>query len=381
MEIAAQLLVGCWLAASLLATLGCAWTLHLLGRRQPQPMAEPPVLVVVPVRGRTGLANFLAGLAMQDWPAWHVAFAVEAEDDPAWAMLGAALPGRSTVVVAGAAERRSQKLHQLLAALPALRPEDAALVTLDADTVPPPGLLRALLRPVLTGQGDIASGYRWTLAAPGAGVAARWLALIDSAIATLPRCARCNLCWGGATAISRAALARLDLPRLWDRAVSDDLVLTRAARALGLVIYAPLDVRPPSAVAPGLAEALAFGIRQYRLLRLHAPRTWALAGAVMLPPLAGGVAALLTGNVVALAAALLLQAGRVWLRGRIAARVLPRDAAMQDGRWRPWLAPGALLLNLAAWLGSGFGRGITWAGRRYQLDAAGNVVGLRRAPR
>ncbi|MFC7540866.1 hypothetical protein ACFQU2_17300 [Siccirubricoccus deserti] len=54
---------------------------------------------------------------------------------------------------------------------------------------------------------------------------------------------------------------------------------------------------------------------------------------------------------------------------------------MQDGRWRPWLAPGALLLNLAAWLGSGFGRGITWAGRRYQLDAAGNVVGLRRAPR
>ncbi|MFC7540865.1 glycosyltransferase [Siccirubricoccus deserti] len=327
MEIAAQLLVGCWLAASLLATLGCAWTLHLLGRRQPQPMAEPPVLVVVPVRGRTGLANFLAGLAMQDWPAWHVAFAVEAEDDPAWAMLGAALPGRSTVVVAGAAERRSQKLHQLLAALPALRPEDAALVTLDADTVPPPGLLRALLRPVLTGQGDIASGYRWTLAAPGAGVAARWLALIDSAIATLPRCARCNLCWGGATAISRAALARLDLPRLWDRAVSDDLVLTRAARALGLVIYAPLDVRPPSAVAPGLAEALAFGIRQYRLLRLHAPRTWALAGAVMLPPLAGGVAALLTGNVVALAAALLLQAGRVWLRAvspRGCCRGMPR---------------------------------------------------------
>jgi cellulose synthase/poly-beta-1,6-N-acetylglucosamine synthase-like glycosyltransferase len=148
MEIAASLLVGCWLVASLLATLGCAWTLHLLSRRQPQPLAEPPVLVIVPVRGTAGLAGFLAGLAAQDWPGWHAAFAVESADDPASAMLAAALPGRSTVVVAGAAERRGQKLHQLLAALPALRPEDAALVTLDADTVPSPGLLRALLRPV-----------------------------------------------------------------------------------------------------------------------------------------------------------------------------------------------------------------------------------------
>jgi hypothetical protein len=381
MQIAACLLMGSWLAASLLATLGCAWTLHLLGRAQPQPAAEPPVLVIVPVRGTAGLAEFLAGLAAQDWPAWHAVFAVESATDPAWAMLGAALPGRSAVVVAGAAQRRGQKLHQLLAALPALRPEDAALVTLDADTVPPPGLLRALLRPVLTGQGDIASGYRWTLAAPGAGAAARCLALIDTAIATLPRCARCNLCWGGATAISRAALARLDLPGLWDRALSDDLTLTRAARALGLVIYAPLDVRPPGMVAAGLAEALGFGIRQYRLLRLHAPRAWALAGAAMLLPLAGGAAVVLSGSVAALGVALLLQAARAWLRGRIALRVLPPDAASGAINWRPWLAPGALLLNLGSWLGSSFGRSITWAGRRYRLDAAGNVIALSRARR
>jgi hypothetical protein len=55
--------------------------------------------------------------------------------------------------------------------------------------------------------------------------------------------------------------------------------------------------------------------------------------------------------------------------------------AAQAGGWRPWLAPGALLLNLGAWLGSGFGCGITWAGRRYRLDAAGNVTALCRAAR
>jgi hypothetical protein len=97
--------------------------------------------------------------------------------------------------------------------------------------------------------------------------------------------------------------------------------------------------------------------------------------------LAGGVAAVLGGSIAAPVVALLLQAARAWLRGRIAALVLPPDAAAQAGGWRPWLAPGALLLNLAAWLGSSFGRGITWAGRRYRLDAAGDVIALSRARR
>ena len=81
---------------------------------------------------------------------------------------------------------------------------------------------------------------------PSPGAGALLLSLAEMGVATLPRCARCNLCWGGATAIGRDALERLDLPRLWDRAVSDDMSLSRAAHRAGLVIYAPLTVRPPS---------------------------------------------------------------------------------------------------------------------------------------
>ncbi|MCO6416660.1 glycosyltransferase family 2 protein [Siccirubricoccus sp. KC 17139] len=374
------LLVAAWLAGGALALLGCAWTLHLLRRPQPQPTAEPPVLVVVPVRGAEGLPRFLAGLAAQDWPEFRVVFAVESQVDPAVPLLRAALPGRSALVLAGPAARRGQKLQNLLAALPALRPGDAALVTLDADTAPPPGLLRALLRPVLAGQAEIASGYRWTLAAPGAGWAAQSLALVDAGIGTLPRCAACNICWGGATAIRADALARLDLPRLWDRAISDDLTLTRAARRLGMVIYAPLTVRPPGEVAGDAASTLRFGIRQYRLLRLHLPRAWALAGLAAGLPVLGAGAALLGGHWAAFPAALLLQAGRGWLRRRIAARVLPPGEAARVPAWQPWLGPPAALLHLAAWLGSAGGREIAWAGRRYRLGAAGEVLRLRTEP-
>ena len=64
------------------------------------------------------------------------------------------------------------------------------------------------------------------------------LSLAEMGIGTLPRSARLNLCWGGANAIGRRALDRLDLPSLWDRAVSDDLSVSRAAHRAGLVIYA-----------------------------------------------------------------------------------------------------------------------------------------------
>ncbi|WP_207791923.1 glycosyltransferase family 2 protein [Siccirubricoccus phaeus] len=377
-------LVACWLAGGVLALLGCAWTLYLLRRPQPQPATEPPVLVVVPVRGAVGLPRFLEGLAAQDWPGFRVAFAVESEADPAVPLLRAALPGRSRLVVAGPAGQRGQKVQNLLAALPALRPEDAALVTLDADTAPPPGMLRALLRPVLTGQAEIASGYRWTLAAPSSGWIAGWaaqsLALIEACIGALPRCAACNLCWGGATAIRADALARLDLPRLWDRALSDDLTLTRAARRLGMVIYAPLMVRPPGEVSGDAATSLAFGIRQYRLLRLHLPWAWALAGLAAWLPVLGVGAALLGGHWAAFPVALGLQAGRGWLRRRLAALVLPPAAAARVPAWQPWLAPPAALLHLAAWLGSARGREIAWAGRHYALDAAGDVTRIAPEP-
>ena len=391
METAIDAILAIWMALAVAATLGCALYLRLLRRPQPRPDVAPPVLVAVPVRGAAGLEGFLSALSAQDYPSWRAVFAVEGRADPAFpalARFAAECPSRFAVVVAGAAEGRAQKVQNLLAVLPALRPDDSALVTLDADTLPPPGTLTELLRPVLTGQGDLSSGYRWTLpASPAAGPLL--LSLAEMGVATLPRCARCNLCWGGATAVGRRALERLDLPRLWERAVSDDMSLSRAAHRAGLVIYAPLTVRPPSPEGVGLREALRFGVRQHRLMRLHSPGRWLLAGLLLALPALGGataMAAAATGSraaLVCLGVAWLLQRARAGLRGSIARRVLPPEAAaealraLRRGRW--W-QPLAHALHFLAWVGSAAGNHLDWAGRRYRLSARGEVRAVRRAP-
>jgi hypothetical protein len=376
-------IVAAWLAQAALATFGCWWTLHLLARPQPWPERWSPLLVLVPVRGERGLAAFLDGLAAQDHPDWRVAFATESVEDPAHPVLArfvAADPARRSLVVAGPVVRRGQKVQNLLAALGTLQPTDAVIATLDADAVPPPDMLRALLRPLETNQGAISTGYRWSLPAPGAGLPGALLSMAEIAVATLPRCARCNLCWGGATAIRCDAL---DLEAVWDRALSDDLVLTRAAWAADRLIYAPLTVRP---VTPVGSPVLAFGARQYRLLRLHVPRAWAYAGASLGLACLGALATLglaLGGAVPALVALLAsfgLQAARAGLRAGIARRVLPPAEAAASARLlrvAPLLAPAVTALHAACWLGSLLGRDIAWAGRRYTLDSEGRVTAIR----
>jgi len=379
------LLLAAWLAQAALATAGVALYARNLGWPQPQPTSRPRLLVLAPVRGPLpGLGRFLDALAAQDYPDWRVVFAVESTADPACPALlrfVAEAPARRSLIVAGPAAGRAQKLHNLLAALAEAKPEDAVLVTVDADTVPPPDFLTQLARPVLAGQAPIASGYRWPIPETG-GFAASLLALADIAIATLPRHNRVNLCWGGATAITAGAARALDLPLIWARAVSDDLSLSRAARRAGMVIYAPLTVRPPSPVSGGLRAVLGFGARQYRLLRLHAPETWWLAGLLLALPVAGAAAALagaLEGRMeafLALGLALGLQRLRAGLRAGIARRILPPAAAAATSRllargW--WRQPAVSLLHLLAWAGSAGPRRIAWAGRRYGLAPDGTV--------
>jgi len=365
------LLLTAWLLQSLLGTLAVAIYLRQMRRPQPWPTAWSPVLVVVPVRGDAGLEGFLTALAAQDHPSWRVVFAVESAEDQAVPALNgfvAAAPERASLVFAGRADRRGQKVQNLLAGLACHRPDDAAVVTLDADTLPQPGLLRALLRPLETGQAPIATGYRWSYSAD-AHPASRAVAAIDQAIATLPPLRRFAPCWGGATAIRADALAALSLSLLWDRAIADDLTLSHAARQLGLRVYAPLGARVATPVRFRWGSALAFGQRQYRLLRLHAPGLWLFAAmTALLPAMGGGAASLLLASgdwrgVAALTTAVMLGAQRSRLRRSIA----------PNGRASLGAGPVAATMRLLA-IASSFGRSLAWGGRRYRLSATGAVV-------
>jgi hypothetical protein len=379
-------LAACWLLVALHATFRSAVYLWGLDTQPPADSGPfPPVLVLLPVRSADaaaadGVRACLAGLAAQDYRgSWRAVVVFENADDPAWGFAQALSPSRVPVRAAAPPPGRAQKLHNLLAGLATRRPAEAIVVTLDADTRPPRDFLAALTRPLRQGRAEAASGYRWMV---GEGLAGRILALADRAPATTARKEGTNLAWGGATALSAAALARIDLPRLWDTAISDDLTLTVALREADLPAWTPRRVLVPTPVSPSWPELAAFGRRQYLLLRLHVPGHWLIVAGVLLVPAAGSVACLLAAGRGSVAALLMLGGGvalqqiRAGIRAEIGRRVLPADAAAAVRRTLPLdrlLLPLVPLVQIPVFVASACGRRVRWGQRDYLVEAPDRV--------
>ena len=386
MAAAAILIAVLWVVCSVAATALTALYLHRVRPlRQPEP--DGRALVIVPVRGPAPrLPSVLDALLAQDWPEVRIIVAVESEADSAHALAAgvAARDPRVAVVVAGEAEGRGQKVHNLLAALPHLRLADRYVVFFDADALAPPGFLRALLRPLVYRVADLASGYRIVVPEPGS-AGALLVALADHGVSTFPRMRAIGVLSGGSTAIRSEILPGFNLDRLWDGALSDDLTLTREARRLGVAIHGVHAALLPSPMALSVPEAFRFGMRQMRLLRLHLPRLWTAFGVFSLLPVLGS-ALLLAGApgaaTAALVAFLSLQV-RLSLREAILRRVLPAEAlpplrrAILLGRL---LSPVAFAFRAACWVASAASRRVDWAGITYEVEAPDKVRILSRTP-
>ena len=369
-----------WLLTDALATYG------VLHHRRAFVPVEPPsrgpraaVLIAVKGVGHSTRA-FLDALRTQRYENFRLIFALESSTDEAFGLvsqLQRELNGRTPidVVVAGTSSNRAQKVHNLLAALNALRADDQIVVFADADIVPGETWLSQLIRPVASGETAASCGYRWQLP-----IRSDWPSLIvaaaDMSIATAARSRMWNLCWGGSVALDRKALDQLDLKCAWDRAASDDLTLTRALRTRKLRIYVPPFVLVASPVSHTWASLLRFMHRQYLLVRVYAPRHWLLAAWTLCIPALGvviAVARLLQGKWWALgflvASAALLQV-RLLTRRSIAGLVLsPPDMAIATAtvKFASWSWPLIHLVHVTAFLSSGFGWRFSWAGTRYRL--------------
>ena len=268
-----------WAMLQLGSVLGVLGFLRQLPRRA---LVETPagIVVIAAVRGPiAGLEGFVRAVLAQDAAGLRVIFAVEADTDPAYAALASAAarePERCSVVIAGLADDEGQKVHNLLAALAALRPSDRYLVFLDSDMRPPRALVGRLLFPIVRGSAEIASGYRWLVPSPGAPFS--WLAAaLNLQVATMLRHYRWNLPWGGAMALSRETFERLGVAEMWRGALSDDLRLYVAARRGRARIRSLPDLLLPSPAELGLGGLWRFGVRQYRHVVWNAPALWGRA--------------------------------------------------------------------------------------------------------
>lgn len=251
--------------------------MHHRHLRLPARHASGPVTLVLPLTGAApGLEALFAALAAQTLTPRRLLATVESEDDPAAARVRALaprLPFPVAVVLAGRSDRRAQKNTNLLAALARIDAEDACVVLLDADIRPQPWWLSALATPVLLGEAALVTGYRWPLL-DRAGPVPHLVAWFDRTIALMPKLKRLRAVWGGSLAIDPRALPALDLPRLLDRALSDDLAIGARAGEAGLRVLTRRALLLPTPTEGPARGVWAFMRRQMQLIHLYRPAWW-----------------------------------------------------------------------------------------------------------
>jgi len=332
----------------------------------------PPATLIVPVKGlEEGLAANLRSLVQQDYPDFELLVVASDPDDPSLPHLR----GFGRLLLSGPpAPDTGEKIHNLLAAVAAARPQSRVLAFADSDGRVESSWLRALVAALEDPAAGAATGYRWYFP-EGAGFWSLLRSVWNSTIAGTFGAGHPRFAWGGAMAIRREIFEAARVAQFWRGAVSDDYRLTEAVRAAGLEVrFTPLAM-----VATGgecdAREFLSWARRQMIITRVYAPRLWW-----------GGFAAhvFYCGAMVAGAAA--IAAGRLWAVPMLAAMLAP---GMLRGAWRrraatlmfparaPWLARHGWIYSwltpLATWtwlytfLASAWTRRIEWRGRVYEL--------------
>jgi len=328
----------------------------------------PSVTLFVPCCGvEEGLAANLKALAQQDYPNLQLVFVVERADDAAIPFIKRFPVGE--LVIAGAAEGRGQKVHNLLAAIDGASPSDV-LAFADSDGRPDPGWLRRLVRKLDRPGVGVASTYRFYVPEPlsfSTLLRSVWNASVLALLGNHDR----NFAWGGGMAIRRDVFERIGVVEAWQRALSDDYALTHAVRRAGLKVSFVPDCLVPSYGRVGLLELGSWVTRQTAITRVYWPALFRVAvlhhglysAFLLLGPWAGGKAGLILW--------LLVLALGAYSGGS-------RAIASPWGRRYWWayatLFPLSSFLTIQAAVRALASRCITWRGRVYEMRSPTETV-------
>lgn len=346
-------------------------------------MNQPPVSVIVPLKGASGVAEGLRSLRAQDYPDYELIFVTESSDDPAVPVIENVMQEQGRVpcrhVVAGRATSCGQKNRNLLAGIAASDPARPVLVFGDGGHMAPSHWLGSLVAPIAIGDAGVATGYHRIAGEPFTAVSTA-MALVVSVLRTFQHCAALRQPWGGSTAIRRDLFERLDITACWSRYVVDDVCLARLlkSKGLGTAWAAAAILKTPVGRLP-LRMFLAWLTRQLFFLRVYWPGTW-LAGGLAGWALAVGLVGLMACGLAGLfmgampwpgALACLLP---VLLFGGAVIRL--RWAHPNPGSVGLWLAGGvlAVLAACACHLRTVRAHSLEWCGIRYDVARDGTVM-------
>jgi cellulose synthase/poly-beta-1,6-N-acetylglucosamine synthase-like glycosyltransferase len=251
-----------------------------------QPPADyaPKVAVIAPCKGiDPGFRENIRSLLGQDYPDYEVIFVTESTSDPASGQIDGMLREESfpfvTLIEAGRASDRGQKVHNLLAALAAVADDVEVLAFVDSDARVSTRWLRLLVAPLAGPTVGATTGYRWYVPAAG-NFCSLLRSLWNASIATvLGPSGKRNFAWGGSTAICRATFEAANIRTLWVGACTDDYVLSNAVKARGLSVRFVPQCLIPSLGECSWGELLQFTTRQIVLTRVYSFGWW-LVGCV-----------------------------------------------------------------------------------------------------
>jgi len=190
--------------------------------QKPVGSFAPKASIIAPCKGVDAeLEENFNALFNQNYPDYEIVFAIASSDDPARPVIEKAMAkhpqAASRLVIASPSDRRSEKISNLLSALDFVSAESEALVFVDSDARADHNWLRALVAPLCERSVGAATGYRWYLPERG-GLWSAVLSAWNGTVATTLGGHSHNFAWGGATAILRETLERVDIRRKWQGA-------------------------------------------------------------------------------------------------------------------------------------------------------------------
>ncbi len=211
------------------------------------PAAEPcpNVAVVLCLRGADpSLDACLNGLLNQDYPHYHLQIVVDHVDDRAFGKVHEILARgiRPQVQVqVDVLEKHcptcSLKVCAQLQAVAKLEEKMDVVVLIDADSIPAPDWLRAMVAPMADPKVGAATGIRWF--APVDGGFGSLVRHIFNA-GSYPQMFAFDHAWGGSVAIRMELFRRSNLKQRWCQALCEDSAITGPMREMGLkMVWVP----------------------------------------------------------------------------------------------------------------------------------------------
>ncbi|MGB8226929.1 MAG: glycosyltransferase family 2 protein [Sedimentisphaerales bacterium] len=360
---------------------------------------RPKVALIVPCKGiDTAFDKNISSFYQLEYDNYELIFVTESSEDAAYSHLlglkdrfqNRSKAFKTSVLIAGMADQGSQKLHNMLYACGNAGKDAEVFAFADSDACLRGDWLGHLVYPLRKEKHGVSTGYRWYVPLKN-NLATLALSAMNAKVAQFLGPTIFNCAWGGSMAVRVNTFKKLEMDKIWRKAISDDLTLSREAKKAKLkVIFAP-GCLVASYEQTNWRNLFEFARRQFIITRVTVPGTWwfgffssvfsvlglwGFTGLAIFSYLNG-----LEYRQTFLTAAIIFLAGqtiRAFLRQKMIFRLLAAETAKMKAAALTDIIGGSLwsLILFFCILSSAFGSIITWRGVKYKLTGPTEVIRL-----